>query len=137
MCRAVADAKGDDEGDGDDVVRGEAPGGQGRAGEVLDRRLGEEADAEAGHGDAELGRGDVEVEVLEDLLGQPGPRAALVGELVDAGATDADEGELGRDEEAVDEHQHEEPDETDEVAHRRARSSREVGWGWEAPGRRS
>jgi hypothetical protein len=46
------------------------PSRAGSAGEVLDRRLREEADAEARHGDAELGRRDVEVEVLEDPLGQ-------------------------------------------------------------------
>ena len=75
------------------------PGGQGR--------LAHPAQSQAGHGDAELGGREVGVEVLDDVLGHVGAASAFGGQLRDARAAHLDDGELGRHEERVEQHEHE------------------------------
>ena len=60
---------------------------------------------QAGHRDADLGGRQVEVEPIERLAREPGREVALLGELIDLGGPHLDQGELGRNEKAVDQDQ--------------------------------
>jgi hypothetical protein len=73
--------------------------------QVCEGRLADEAKGERGHGDAQLGHGDVGIEVAQRAPHLTCPHAPLVHQLLNARAPHADEGELGGDEEAVEEHQ--------------------------------
>jgi hypothetical protein len=99
---------GEGEGEADGVRQRRALGGR-QPGEALQRRfdqVGEgrfanPAQGEAGDGDAKLGRGDVGIEVIEAAQDGGGPSVALRRQMLDAGAADGDQGELGGDEEPV------------------------------------
>ena len=71
-----------------------------------DRGLAEEADAQRGERDAELAGREVLAEVVELLDDEARAPVTLLGELLQLGAAGAHERELGRDEEAVGEDQH-------------------------------
>jgi hypothetical protein len=66
-----------------------------------DRGFSDEAEPERGHRDPELRGGDVGVEVFEGAVDLPRAGTPLVGQLLHPGLADADERELGGDEEAV------------------------------------
>ncbi len=106
------DLKVGDEGEGDDD--GEGVGvDEGEWGEYVQPLLGEvqddvgyggladPAECEAGGGGSELDRGEEFVDGVLELEGGAGAGAAEGDELLDAGLADADEGELGGDEEAA------------------------------------
>ena len=69
--------------------------------EVRESGLPDPAQGERRHGDTELARGDVRVQMPHDLLRERRAGMALAGELLEAGPAHRDDGELGRDEEAV------------------------------------
>ena len=71
-----------------------------------EKRFGEPAQAEAGHGDAKLGGAEIGGEILQDVPGQTGAAVAFHDEDIQLGVAQFDEGKFGRDEKAVDEHQH-------------------------------
>ena len=98
--------EGDDDGDGvgvDDGVGGRT--WSQLLGEVEDDvgdgGFADPAEGEAGDGDAELDGGEELVDGVLELEGGAGAGAAEGDELLDAGLADADEGELGGDEEAA------------------------------------
>ncbi len=69
------------------------------------RGLAEEADADRGHRDADLTGGERLVDLVELLDHRLGAAFAFLGKLLDLAAATAHQGELGRDEEAVDRNQ--------------------------------
>ena len=75
---------------------------QHRLEEAGHRRLGQDADEQRGDGDAELGARQVERQVPQQPSRHAGPAAALLGGVVDLGAVDGHQRELGRDEEPID-----------------------------------
>ncbi len=77
----------------------------GRLDQMGEDGLADEAERDAGHRDAELGGGDVVVQVAERLADPARRTAALGGELLDAGAPGRDEGELGGDEDRIEQQQ--------------------------------
>src|SRR5688572_15797544 len=89
------------------------PGRQTRFAERVKDRLGQDllaihAEAEAGYGDAKLRGGDVAVlalGVVEDGLHRAREAVAGRGTTIDGGARRADDGEFGRDEETVQQHE--------------------------------
>ena len=85
---------------------------------VRERGLAEPAEAQAGERDAELAGRQVAVDVLHLLAREHGAAAPLLGELLQPGRAGAGQGELGRDEEAVQQHQEECRDDLDRVRQR-------------------
>ena len=110
------DGEGDGERDGVERRLGDAPGER-RFEQVCDDGLADPAQRERGHRDAELRGGDVGVEVVEQT--EQAARAAVAGggERLDARASDADEGELRGDEEAVGDDQKKDDENADERFH--------------------
>jgi hypothetical protein len=86
--------------------------------ELRERRLAEPAQAQAGERDAELAGGEVPVDVLDLPAREHGVAAPLLGELLEPRRPRAGQGELGGDEEAVQQHQEECRDELDRVRQR-------------------
>ncbi len=84
-----------------------------------DRRLAEEADAQRGQRDAQLAGREVAREIVELRQHQPRALDALLDLLLDPGAPHAHERELGRDEEPVQQHEHEDR-EQEQAGHVRA-----------------
>ena len=73
---------------------------QGRQG-----RLADEPEGQTGDGDAELGGRDAVVQIVHGRQQFRRPRLPLVDEFLDPTAAEGDEGELGPDEEGVDQNQ--------------------------------
>ena len=69
-------------------------------------RLADPAQGQARQRDAELARRQVGVEVREHVLGEAGAAIAFADLDLDLGRPDLDQRELRRDEEAVDDHEH-------------------------------
>src|SRR5690606_16763155 len=94
---------------------GRKPGVHAQLGEEAAQEGGElllavHAEAEAGEGDADLGGGDVAIlpaRVLENLQDRGGELAPLGGAVLDGRSGDADDGELRRHEEGVQEDEEE------------------------------
>ena len=85
--------------------------------QLRQRGLAEEADADRGHRDPDLAGGERLVDLVELLDHGLGAAFAFLGELLDLAAAAAHEGELGRDEEAVDRNQQQQEGEQQD-AHR-------------------
>src|SRR5690606_13107294 len=67
--------------------------------------LADAAQKEGGDGNSNLGCGDVAIEIANRVLHGFGRARAFGGELVDAGFTNGDEREFGRDEKTVQKYQ--------------------------------
>ena len=94
--------------------------------QARERRLADPAEAQRGERDAELGGGDVAVERLYRAAGQPSFAIPRPGHLVQPGAPRADQGELGRHEEGVGEHQDDDRDRVRDLS----RATRPVPYGF-------
>ena len=79
--------------------------GERRLDEVCEGRLADPAERQGREGDAELGRREVGIQAVGRLLQGRGVRPPLRDQLGDAAAAHRDQGELGRHEEPVGEHQ--------------------------------
>ena len=98
------DAVGEDVGEGgDDGFVGEADFEEDRLNEAIDEGFAEAAEGDTGEGDAELGGGEVAVEVLDLIAGADGAGFAFGDGGFELGAAYFDDGELGGDEEGVEE----------------------------------
>jgi hypothetical protein len=75
-------------------------------------RLTNPSEGETRDRDPELGRRDIRVEVSEPIEHIDGALVAFGGKLLDAGAPDGDEGELGRDEVPICEDENDDGNET-------------------------
>jgi hypothetical protein len=133
---AEDDVEHGDDDEGDDHRSG-ARGRVAQADRLEDRpqQLGEgglaqPAQAQACERDAELAGGEVAVDVLHLLAREHRGAPALLGQLLEAGRARAGERELGRDEEAVQQHQEECRDDLDRVRQRSGRVSTD----WMIPG---
>ena len=110
---AEHDVKGRDDGERDRDGNGVRGGSRDRSGQPYERRLdqgrerrlADPPEADAGHGDAELGRRDVAVRIRDGAPHGTRTPVPLGHQLVDAGLTDGDDGELGGDEEPVGQHE--------------------------------
>jgi hypothetical protein len=89
-----------------------------------DRRLAEEADAQRGERDAELAGRQVPRQVVADLHGQRGAAPALLGLSLQVRPARAHEGELRRDEEAVQQDEHDDGEKQQRRGHARGRGRR-------------
>ena len=112
---ADADVDRGDEGEGDrhrEADRGAVgEAAEDRLEQHRQRGLAEEADADRGHRDPDLAGGERLVDLVELLDHLLGAAFAFLGQLLDLAAAAAHEGELGRDEEAVDRDQQQQEDE--------------------------
>jgi len=133
---------------GDDVAD-RARGGRGEPAQLLQVRLDKVADSRLGvhgqpqrsQGDAQLRRGDVVIELrtqLQHVQHVPGHDVALVGHLLHLRVAHANDGELGGDEDAIDDHQDQDNDRwQDEHRRRRQRLGRGHGGEQEADARQT
>lgn len=102
------DAVGEDVGEGgDDGFVGEADFEEDRLDEAVDEGFAKAAEGDTGEGDAELGGGEVAVKVLDLIAGADGAGFAFGDSGLELGAADFDDGELGGDEESVQEDEEE------------------------------
>ena len=85
--------------------------------EVGDRRLGEEADGQVGHGDADLGAGELRRQRAERQLDAAGALVTGGRGALDAGPVDGDEGELGGHEQAAGGHEGQRHEQEQEGGH--------------------
>lgn len=95
------------------LLRLHADGAEQRAEQVGEGWLADPAEAEGGQGDAQLAGGEVGVQLVVHGAQDAAAPAVLVGDGFHAGGAQLDHGELGGDEEAVE--QHEEEGEQDEA----------------------
>ena len=63
------------------------------------------AEREAGERDSELRRGKISVEVCAHVLGKNRAKVPLIRQLIQLAAADLDDGEFGRHEKGVEDHQ--------------------------------
>ena len=101
---------------GGGAARGRPP--QRAAQQRRERRLGEHADHQRGHGDAELGAGELEGQLAYGLQRALGTALAGLGGTLQLTALDGGQGELGRDEQRAGQCEQEGQQEQQDLGHR-------------------
>ncbi|OMP13004.1 hypothetical protein COLO4_02447 [Corchorus olitorius] len=114
------DEEGREEGDAvDHLGAADADGAEQGFEQFGEGRLADPAQAQGGQGDAELAGGEVGVELVVHLLEDAPAPAVLLGDGLHAGGAQLDHGELGGDEEAVEQHEEEGEEHEAEIGEQR------------------